>query len=96
MKKNGVYSENAKVRSELLASSFGGNTLRAQIAGWVFPATLRSIKYRADLSDLKGIILTFSTHWDPKKLTNSSTNVLQSTKGILRPKGEKKIDLLFS
>ena len=75
-------------------ASFGGDVPRDQTTSRVFPATLRSINYVADLFNIEGIILTFSTHWDSKKLTNCSTNVSQSTKESYIPR-EKKIDFSY-
>ena len=64
-----------KILSKLLASPFRGNTLGAQMAGWILLATLWSIKYVTDIFNLEGIIPTFGTHWDPQTRTNHSINV---------------------
>lgn len=62
--------------------------LGAQMAGWGFLATLWSRKYMPDIFNLEGIILIFSTHWNPETLINFSTNI--STKeGNLLSKGGK-------
>ena len=49
--------------------------LGAQMAGWGFLATLWSRKHKPDIFNLEGIILIFSTHWNPETLINFSTNV---------------------